>query len=177
MLLATKNNLKTCSFNFERLLTEFLTIDIVGVEIFQQSGNVVVITIYVPPYTSNDVLGEFRDCFSLVDGVVNKKTLIVGDFNCAYFVNANLISDAGSHRLSIILNFLDQMALYQYNYITNSLSRLLDLVLFESDCEGVRSLCPLLIECVYHPALMILAHSRRKRPLSYSSENSTIDST
>lgn len=95
--------------------------------------------IYIPPSTSSEILSEYLDALSLCESVVNKDVMIVGDFNCPKFI----IDDQHSRGIEAMMlsNFIVPMDLNEFNFIQNSLGRLLDLVLCELNCEVVRYTC------------------------------------
>lgn len=110
------------------------------------------VNIYIPPDVNCDDFEMLLDALALV--LVNKQTIIVGDFNATEFNIAN----SGDRKSLSIGHFMAALGLRQINEIVNSNNRLLDLVFTNLNCcvEVSRDSAPFVPEDVHHPALSLL---------------------
>nr|CAH7715791.1 unnamed protein product [Callosobruchus chinensis] len=108
--------------------------------------------IYIPPHISTDNFDSFFDMLGNLEYLYSKNLIIMGDFNCAAYIE-NKLED---RRTSIITNWICLSGLNQHSSIRNSYGKLLDLVISNVDLNVIREVVPFVNEDVHHPALSIL---------------------
>nr|CAH7744555.1 unnamed protein product [Callosobruchus chinensis] len=111
--------------------------------------------IYIPPHISTDNFDSFFDMLGNLEYLYSKNLIIMGDFNCAAYIE-NKLED---RRTSIITNWICLSGLNQHSSIRNSYGKLLDLVISKVDLNVIRELVPFVNEDVHHPALSVLLNT------------------
>lgn len=144
--------------NLEHLHTNFSNIDIVGVKIMLKSGTLFVFVVYIPPNSNTQLYNSFFDCLSNMYEIYGSDLLIIGDFNIPEYSEYLTNRLPPTTKISELQNLCSFFDLAQYNMITNTSGRLLDLVLYNKTCTVTAADIKILREDVHHPPLSIDIH-------------------
>lgn len=150
VLLALNPEINSIKLDLSAIKSSVKHIDIVGAKITVSFTTVYIIVLYIPPNTSAYDYDLLFDNLLLLEFLYNQKVLLIGDFNLPNY-NENI----NDNKSTILTNFMDLLKLQQFNHITNTNNRLLDLVLSNSNCVVSRDVLPFVNEDPHHPSLLI----------------------
>lgn len=135
--------------------------------------------IYLPPDISQDLFSRcVNNCKNVcLSSHSQTQNLILGDFNLSSITwlpssrSSDLSpSEYSGLKASSFVEFVSLSDLNQYNYLQNASSRILDLILYDSDNIVVLPSAPLVKVDNYHPPLEIDLDIKRPHHLSFNSD-------
>lgn len=114
--------------------------------------------LYIPPNFPVEAYTAIYDLLESTSDLLNKNTLILGDFNLPEFNDCEInkiISNKKLVEMKIFTNFYN---LINVNTIKNINLKILDLVWTNMDVDVTKDSVPLVVEDKYHPALNLTAN-------------------
>ena len=166
VLLATRNEFEIIEIDLTNVISAAPAIDIIGVKILNQGTLLFKLyAVYIPPFVSFEVYVQFFEALATLDCINSDgHNVIIGDFNIPGY------SSAFTDRHSTLLRDYESLLnLSQYNFITNSNNRTLDLVFSTLPCTVSRCLEELVSIDMHHPPLSISIPFEGIRPPQFSS--------
>ena len=151
-LLAFSNALSCEKLDLHCITECVPTIDIVGAKIsYSPNTKLIILVAYIPPATEFASYELFFELLSHLPFIYDNHVILLGDFNVPEY-NTDHQNDK---RAMLIKNYEQLFNFTQYNYVTNSIGRVLDLVLSNIDNCSVTKEFPLIKEDNYHPSLSV----------------------
>ena len=130
------------------------SVDIVATKLSLQGRAFLIFCVYIPPLFNLARYQLLFDAFCSLRGFCESNTLIAGDFNISTFGSQfNLPNPCGA--VLALRDFIDLFHLKQFNFISNSNERILDLVMSNIECRVEAAVDSLVDEDVHHPSLII----------------------
>lgn len=151
VLIAINKELSAVELNLSRICCEIQKIDIVGVKIAVKHQIIFIFVVYIPPGLNQDYYNKLFDVLQGLDYLNGHNVYFVGDFNIPEY-NQNNVSTG---TLISLKSFCSYFEFEQYNNVTNSKNRILDLVFSDKYCAVIKSCDVLLAEDEHHPSLDI----------------------
>jgi len=134
------------SLNTEDLSRE---VNIVASRVYFRNVPFIVILLYMSPSCS---VKDYERVFELIENcdILNSNIVVLGDFNIPNFVHGR-----GDRKCELACGFMNVLSLGQFNFVTNSYHRCLDLVFCNFNCNVDRDECPMMGEDRHHPSLQV----------------------
>lgn len=117
--------------------------------------SILLVNVYIPP---GSPLYLYEGAFECIEQLMTTSSavLIAGDFNVPEFYDCWHKSGNATNIFSSVISFMNFSGIEQYNEVTNSSDRLLDLVFSNVDSCTVSHLAtPVVVEDAHHPALFV----------------------
>lgn len=181
VLIAVSKELKpTClSFSPPLTLPEHVLVKIPSIN----NAYHLICAVYIPPAAVDDTYLTFLDSLSILcDDPHIDKIILTGDFNLpliSWVKKPSHMEYATNNKLTnvnrILLNFCSQQALKQYNHLSNSVGRFLDLFFCNTHTVTFTPDTTLLPIDTYHPAFYVLISFTYPRSISKLSANKKLN--
>lgn len=150
-ILAIKRKFKPTQLDLQVINSNVTKVDIVGCKLQFNYTILYIFALYIPPNLSNNDLSSLCEYLESLYYLYGKNLVIIGDFNIPTF-----ITNDGNTKTQIIKNLCDLLSLNQFNSITNTENKILDLILSNIICTTERDPFPLVPEDPHHPTLNIV---------------------
>ncbi|VEN63801.1 unnamed protein product [Callosobruchus maculatus] len=152
VLLALRKSIRSTVIDTSIFDIQFPSIDMLTVKCSSEFQTLFVVVLYIPDKVGLDEFEHFIESLEQLDFISRNSVLILGDFNVPKLINMN----RADRKTAAVINLLELNDLQQYNKTTNSLGRILDLVIKMSSkfacCKSKDVLYYICINClgVYH---------------------------
>lgn len=147
--------------------------DILAVKIIINFHSIYLLVIYIPPTCTREHHDILFNAIIALHCIYGSDVLILGDFNIPEYITCH-IKNTSSQIVSTLLNFCNFFNLQQYNFVPNSLGRVLDLVLSNRRCVVKKAPEIILLEDVHHPALVIEIDINKITSKTFPNRNNTL---
>lgn len=167
VLLACKNNIRLEKLDLSSFDENFPVIDILGSKCLIDHVLMYIFVVYIPPSISIPLFESFCEAFSQFNCLLEENVIVLGDFNVPKFIDDN----TNDSKKQTIQNFATLLNFKQYNSVTNTTGRLLDLVFANIKCEVFHDNAPFVPEDIYHPALFVSIDLNLQVNINFVSNN------
>lgn len=148
-----------------KITLKYSTVEMICVKLSSNGQSCYVFNVYLPP---DALLAKYEACIDNITSVLDdaapcEQFIIVGDFNipeinwtptCDEKLNFMVPFNTTSEKAKYFTESISFLSMFQVNFTSNSLNRILDLVLTDSPDDIEFDICdPMLKEDIYHPAL------------------------
>lgn len=153
VLLAIKNcyRCQEVNLNFNESDIDILCVKITT----SKSMSLYIFTVYISPNCSLLSLENLFNFLENLPYLYNSRHIIIGDFNISKLNDYYTDNNVNDPHVNELLNFLNFLNCEQYNFNSNHLNRLLDLVIANVHCGVSRAIFGLVEEDMHHPTLQI----------------------
>lgn len=151
VLLAARRELNMAPVDLTQLLQTLESIEIVGVQVGLRHLSFYIFVLYIPPTSQIYIYDTIFEYLETLPFLIDKKIIVIGDFNITNFNN-----DRNDSFVRSAISFIESMDLIQRNVVTNVNGRLLDLVLTNiKDCQVILNNFPFTNVDPHHPPLLL----------------------
>lgn len=154
VLIAVDNKYKFTQLKLDYIREQSPLIDVVGVSIVVNHIKLLIFVVYVPPALSCAYYSRFFESFETLNYLNEKSVVFLGDFNIPEYKQCLSTNNITPHTL-VLQEFVNFYNFVQFNHISNSNNRLLDLIFSNNAVTVNKSDEILLNEDAHHPALVI----------------------